>query len=71
MLQPATTMEEKFERLVRPEEVRELLGISERSFYTYAQRGVIPTVKVGGGLRVREADLRRLLQAGLPLRQGV
>lgn len=68
-MQPATTMEEKLERMVRPEEVRKLLGISERTFYTYAQKGILPTVKVGGGLRVKEGDLRRFLQAGLPLHQ--
>ncbi len=63
--------EQRLERLVRPEEVRMLLGISERVFYRFAKEGVIPTVRVGGGLRVREGDLRQFLQSGLPLRQAV
>lgn len=69
MLQPVMTIDDQ--RMVRPEEVRRRLGISERTFYTYAQKGILPTVKVGGGLRVKESDLRQILEAGLPLRQQV
>jgi excisionase family DNA binding protein len=69
MLQPVMTIDDQ--RMVRPEEVRRRLGISERTFYTYAQKGILPTVKVGGGLRVKESDLRQILEAGLPLRQAV
>ena len=66
MLQPAMVEEQRLERLLHPEEVRELLGISERRFYQFAKDGIIPTVRVGGSLRVRPADMRRFLQTGLP-----
>jgi excisionase family DNA binding protein len=68
----AATVEEqqRFERLVRPAEVQELLGISERRFYQFTKDGTLPVVRVGGSLRVREADLRLYLAIGLPLPHG-
>jgi predicted DNA-binding transcriptional regulator AlpA len=59
MLQPAVVTEEQqqpLERLVRPEEVRRLLGIGERRFYQFAKDGTLPVVRVGGSLRVRVAS---------------
>jgi excisionase family DNA binding protein len=70
MQQSAAGEEQRLERLVRPVEVQELLGISEKRFYQFAKDGTLPTVRVGGSLRVREADLRRFLQSGLPLPHG-
>ena len=65
-----TVEEQRLERLVRPPEVRALLGISQRTFQSFVKAGTLPVVRVGGSLRVREDDLRRLLEVGLPLHQG-
>ena len=45
--------ERRLERLVRPEEVRALLGISERVFYRFTKEGIIPTVRVEGCVKGR------------------
>lgn len=53
-------MKTKFEDLPRyltPRQASELLQISLSSFYKSSWQGVIPTIKIGGRLRV---DKRRL-----------
>ncbi len=38
------------------------LGLGKNAAYRAAKRGEIPTVKIGGAIRVPTAALRRLLQ---------
>ena len=40
-------------RLMKPKEVAELLGIGESSVYRLAERGTLPTVKIPGTKMVR------------------
>lgn len=45
------------ERLVRPKEAAERLGIALSTFYNWCYQRRLPTVKLGGALRVRESTL--------------
>ncbi|MCX7826514.1 MAG: helix-turn-helix domain-containing protein [Verrucomicrobiae bacterium] len=39
------------------QEVAEYLKLSERTIYGYAQRGVLPGIKIGSAWRFRKTDL--------------
>lgn len=59
------------ERLLKPEEVAERLGVSPITAKAWLRTGKLPVVKVGerGLLRMREADLNRYIR-GLAADQG-
>ena len=57
------------DRLVPKHEVLVYLGISEPTFYRYAESGVLPVVRVGNALKVRESVVRSVMENGLPLHQ--
>lgn len=59
------------ERLLKPEEVAERLGISPITAKAWLREGKLPVVKVGerGLLRMREADLNAYIR-GLAAEQG-
>jgi excisionase family DNA binding protein len=53
------------ERLLKPAEAAEYLGLTVPTIYTKASRRQLPTVKVGRSLRFRRADLEKIVKAGL------
>ncbi len=53
------------DRLLKPAEAAEYLGLTVPTIYTKACRRQLPTVKVGRSLRFRRADLDKLIKAGL------
>ncbi len=58
-------MQSERERLLKPAEAAEYLGLSVPTVYTKASRRQLPTVKVGRSLRFRRADLDKIIKAGL------
>jgi|OpeIllAssembly_1097287.scaffolds.fasta_scaffold2532793_2 excisionase family DNA binding protein len=62
---PAVTDTLKRDRLLKPAEAAEYLGLTVPTIYTKASRKQLPTVKVGRSLRFRRADLDKLIKAGL------
>jgi excisionase family DNA binding protein len=53
-------------RLLTVEQVAERLQISERSVWRWITEDVLPVVRLGRAVRVRPADLRRLIEIGVP-----
>jgi excisionase family DNA binding protein len=53
------------DRLLKPADAAEYLGLTLATIYTKASRRQLPTVKVGRSLRFRRADLEKIVQAGL------
>lgn len=53
------------DRLLKPSEAAEYLGLTLATIYTKASRRQLPTVKVGRSLRFRLRDLERVVRAGL------
>ena len=49
-------------RLLKSEEVAEILQISRSMAYTIMKRGDIPTVRIGTSVRVRPEDLEKYIQ---------
>jgi excisionase family DNA binding protein len=50
-------------RLLRPQEVQELVGMSRSAVYAHIASGVLPSVKVGKSVRVPSAALARWIDA--------
>lgn len=46
-------------RLLRPREVQEVVGLSRSAVYAYIASGVLPSVKVGKSVRVPSEALAR------------
>ena len=55
----------KVEKLLKPEEVANLLTISRSFAYQLMQTGQIPTVRLGRSCRVRPQDLAEYLESNL------
>ena len=49
-------------RLLKSEEVADILQISRSMAYTIMKRGDIPTVRIGTSVRVRPEDLDKYIQ---------
>ncbi len=49
-------------RLLKSEEVADILQISRSMAYTIMKRGDIPTVRIGTSVRVRPEDLNKYIQ---------
>jgi excisionase family DNA binding protein len=52
-------------RLLRVEEVAEILQVSRAFGYQLVQRGEIPGVRLGRAVRVRREDLLRFIEANV------
>jgi excisionase family DNA binding protein len=50
------------EEILTLQELAELLKLSERTIYNYAQRGVIPGIKIGAAWRFRKGDVDQWLE---------
>jgi excisionase family DNA binding protein len=59
------TSTHKVEKLLKPEEVADLLTISRSFAYQLMQSGQIPTVRLGKSCRVRPQDLAEYLENNL------
>jgi excisionase family DNA binding protein len=46
-------------RLLRPREVQDVVGLSRSAVYAYIASGVLPSVRVGKSVRVPSAALER------------
>ncbi|MBN2374353.1 helix-turn-helix domain-containing protein [bacterium] len=44
------------------QELAELLKLSDRTIYNYAQRGLIPGIKIGAAWRFRKDDVEKWLE---------
>jgi excisionase family DNA binding protein len=56
------------QRLYRPTEAAESLGVSRSSMYLWIQQGLVRTVRVGSRSRVPASELDRLAEEGVPQR---
>lgn len=52
------------DRLMRPEEVAKMLGISVRNVWRLRSDGYLPAVKIGRSTRFRLSHVEHLLRAG-------
>ncbi|MDC3418725.1 helix-turn-helix domain-containing protein [Aquibacillus salsiterrae] len=50
--------------LLKIPEVAKILKLSENRAYVLTKQGVIPSVKVGGSIRVLQDDLKNYLKGG-------
>jgi excisionase family DNA binding protein len=53
------------DRLLKPAEAAEYLGLAVASIYCMASRRRLPSIKVGRSLRFRRVDLERVVKAGM------
>ena len=53
------------DRLLKPAEAAQYLGLTVPTIYSKASRRQLPTVKVGRALRFRRGDLEKIVKAGL------
>lgn len=51
------------EKLLKPEEAAELLGLKLSTIYKFSMAGKLPATKVGGALRFSERRLQEYLDA--------
>ncbi len=54
------------ERLLKADEACQLLGISPRTLARWRKRGYLDAVTLGGLVRFRRSDCRRILETGKP-----
>jgi excisionase family DNA binding protein len=57
-----TSFENTSKRLLRANEVADILNVSRAMAYKLMQRGMIPTVHIGNSKRVRPADLQNYIR---------
>jgi excisionase family DNA binding protein len=48
--------------LLRIDEVASLIGVSRTTAYALVNKGEIPSIRIGGMLRIRNDALRRLIE---------
>ena len=51
------------ERLLKSDEVAEILQVSRAKAYSLLQRGEIPRIRIGSLVRVRRQDLERYIRS--------
>ena len=56
------------QKLLKPEQVAEILGVTKTSVYRYAKQGLLPYHQFGRSVRFSEEDLAKFLKR---TRQGV
>lgn len=49
------------EKLYSVKQIIELTGYSQATIYRYIDSGILPVIKIRGGLRVRESDLCKMI----------
>jgi excisionase family DNA binding protein len=49
------------EKLLKPADVAQILGISQAKAYTMLRRGMIPKLMIGSLVRVRKVDLDQFI----------
>jgi len=54
--------EEENDRLLRPAEVQEQLGLSRAKVYRLMQHKILPTVRIGGSVRVPRKALSKWIE---------
>lgn len=54
------------ERLLKADEAGQLLGVSARTLARWRKRGYLDAVTLGGQVRYRQSDCRRILETGKP-----
>lgn len=52
--------------MVTPLEFAATLKVQESTVYRWARDGVVPSVRIGGVVRFRAADVDELLRGGVP-----
>ncbi len=52
--------------LITPDEVAKLFRISKASVYRWAERGLLPAVKVGRTVRFNRQDVEQLIKTPVP-----
>ena len=59
----STSLVENAPRYLSPAEAAELFGVKRETIYRQLRRGAWPAVRVGGSVRIPEAELRATLEA--------
>ena len=54
------------DRLLKADEAGQLLGVSPRTLARWRKRGYLDAVTLGGQVRFRQSDCRRILETGKP-----
>ena len=54
------------DRLLKTNEASQLLGVSIHTLHRWRKRGYLDAVTLGGQLRFRQSDCRRILETGKP-----
>lgn len=54
----------EFEELLTPEELANILRVSEITIRVWLRKGTLPGLKIGGLWRIKAADLRALIEKG-------
>lgn len=52
------------DRLLRAQQVAELLAVSTRLVWRFRSEGKLPSVKIAGATRFRSSDVRKLIDGG-------
>lgn len=54
------------EKLLKADEVGRMLGVSERTLARWRERGYLEAANLGGQIRYRLSDCRRIIEGGRP-----
>jgi len=57
-------------RLMTPDEVADLFRVSKASVYRWAERGLLPVIKMGRTVRFNVDTVKKVLESGLPEKTG-
>ncbi len=57
-------------KLLRAEEVAEMLSIGKSTVYALARAGKLPSIQIGGSVRIPASDLQKWLEARRSLPNG-
>lgn len=49
--------------LIKPQEAADMLKVSVPTIYRWAAAGVIPSIKIGGAVRLRKIDIDHMIGA--------
>ena len=52
------------EKLLTTQEVADYLGLTQRTIYTYIQRGSLRAIKIGREWRIKESELEAFINRG-------
>jgi len=57
-------------RLMTPDEVAEFFRVSKASVYRWAERGLLPAIKMGRTVRFNVETVKKALENGIPEKTG-